>query len=68
MTVIDRAVVVVFRLAQLWVVFWAVAIVASIVQRLTLFSVVGGAALLLIGGVIVWLAQQMIQDVKRQAR
>ena len=55
----------VFRSAQLFILGWLVVIVASVLPSLTWFKAVAAVAFLVIGGVLWWMAQQIIQDVKR---
>ena len=54
-----------FGFVQLWVLGWSALIVITVLERPTLFGVVAGVLFLVTAGVLVWMAQQMKQDVKR---
>ena len=57
-----------FRFGQLWQIGWAVLIIPKALRQPTLFDVMGCAAFLLIVGVLIWMMQEMINDVKRWDR
>ena len=57
-----------FRFGQLWQLGWAAFIIPKALRQPTLFDVMGCAAFLLIVGVLIWMMQEMINDVKRWDR
>lgn len=54
-----------FRFAQVFMIVFGVLIISKAIEQATVWSIGVGAAFLVIGGVLFWMAQQMIEDVKR---